>query len=193
MTKFLSLLEYLARYGIFDILFGIGILGYLRRLLRRRIVKALPGIDILPRITPHEGQLEMEIRNSSREPLYLYRATFRPGYYVRFSEENLLRDRIASLFVHIWKDGELIDSSGSSMTTRGDFLLRALDQDGDEVESLLLEPRMSATYVYAFDPVPVDKKASSSRWTKLIKQGRCGGFRAHFVHGTRAGILELQI
>ncbi len=80
LDVFGSGLEWLTKYGLIDIFFGLGILAYIRRKLQKSSVHSIDGIEIIPKIEPLEGIIEIKVRNLSKEPLYIYRAYFKPGY-----------------------------------------------------------------------------------------------------------------
>jgi hypothetical protein len=188
-----GVLESLARYGIIDIFFGLGILAYLRRLFRRRTTQEIEGVEIMPRVSAIDGYLEIKIKNDSRAPLYLYRGTFTPGYRTSQLDTSSLRSFTRTLILTSWRTDRLPRVTEPSRTTRGDYLLQVMDSQGEEAESIFLEPAQAASYALGLEPVWKEDPTEIQRAEAAVEESKCGLFRVHFVHGTRSGVLEIQI
>ena len=83
MNNILAILELLSRYGIIDIIFGLGVTGIIYSAFRRRAVKELRGIEITTKFKydsykDYKSRLNIFIKNNSGEPFFIYRILFRP-------------------------------------------------------------------------------------------------------------------
>lgn len=93
-SNILSDLEWLSRYGFIDIIFGIGVITFLWRVIRRHWPRNLPGLQIDTRLDPppHVTHVEIEgtrrsaifiiITNVAAANVYITKASFR-AYYRR--------------------------------------------------------------------------------------------------------------
>lgn len=93
LENILSWLETSARYGLTDLVLAAGIFGGVRKLVRSKPVKHIEGLEVL---TGFIGQkiLDIELRNHTKETMYIPRAYLRVGYYVT--------DYKKSLFFRTW-------------------------------------------------------------------------------------------
>lgn len=79
----LQCLEWLAKYGFIDIVFGLGIGGFIVAHFRKRPVSEIDGVEIAvqflhtndPNII-YKSKLYFTIENHSGQPLYIYRVLF---------------------------------------------------------------------------------------------------------------------
>jgi hypothetical protein len=86
MCEVLDTLEWLAKYGFVDIIFGVGILGFLSRRLREIIpsnydhlhVNVTPGGRVGISVGMIDHSLQIQLRNSGQSNCYVARAHFRP-------------------------------------------------------------------------------------------------------------------
>jgi hypothetical protein len=85
MPDLLKALEWLARHGIIDIAFGLGIGSIILSAFRRRTVREIEGVEVFAELShttdpqfTHKSKLQFYIENRSGQPLYIYRALFRP-------------------------------------------------------------------------------------------------------------------
>jgi len=82
----LNTLEWLAKYGFIDIIFGLGITGILWKFLRRFVpsnyphlhVQLLPGPTVAIRGQRINTTIRVDIRSSGANNIYIARAYFRP-------------------------------------------------------------------------------------------------------------------
>lgn len=183
------LLEFLSRYGLIDIFFGVGIVTYFQRKFRRRVAEGIDGIEIMPRIAARDSFVEIKIRNNSKEPLYLFRASFRPGYRSSETDTSSLGSRIRTTFFYHWENGDLPRVTEGTRTIRGDFVLQGLDPKGEEVDSLFLEPKSAGAFLVGIEESSQDDRV----WDQILDKRRCGELRVHYVHGETGGLLQVQI
>jgi hypothetical protein len=182
-------LEFLSRYGLIDIFFGIGIVTYFQRKLRRRVTKAIDGVEIMPRIVARDGFIEIKVQNNSKDPLYLYRASFKPGYYSDKVDMSSMTAVIkSSIFAH-WRNDILPRVTEGTRTLRGDFVLQAQDPQGEAADSLFLEPKQIGSYTLGVQESTQDEQV----WDQLLDRRHCGELQIHFVHGEMGGVLRTQI
>jgi hypothetical protein len=89
MTGLLNFLEKLAKYGIIDIIFGIGVVGFLVRLIQKVMPSNYEHLHINvsiggPVSIPGAGQVEQSIsfilNNAGQTNFYVARAYFRPKF-----------------------------------------------------------------------------------------------------------------
>lgn len=83
MNDILRVLELLSRYGIIDIIFGLGVTGIIYSVFRKRAVRELKGIEITTKFRydaykDYKSRLNIFIKNNSGEPFFIYRVLFRP-------------------------------------------------------------------------------------------------------------------
>lgn len=79
LKPIMDILEYLSKYGLIDIFFGIGILGIVSRLVSRVIPSNLDELhvnaDFVVQNTP---LMFVQIANAGRKNIYISRAYFKP-------------------------------------------------------------------------------------------------------------------
>lgn len=185
-------LKFLSTYGLIDMFFGIGIIAVIQRRLRRRPVGGIDGIEIMPALNAREGLLRIRIKNNSQEPLYLYRARLKQGYFIDELDSSSLKVWIYTTMFMRWSDKDLPRAT-EPRTTQGDYLLQALDSEGKDAETLFLEPRMEGSYVLGFAPADPAHSAREDAWNHLLAERHVGKFIAHYGHGVSAGQIQIQI
>lgn len=182
-------LEFLSRYGVIDIFFGVGIVAYLQRKLRSRMTDDIEGIEIMPRIAARDGFIELKFRNNSKDPLYLYRASFRPGYRSAKTDTTSLSKLIQTTMFYHWERGLLPRVTEDTRTTRGDFVLNGLDTKGEETDTLFLEARSTGSFLLGIE----ESLRDDLEWDEILDKRQCGELRVHFVHGEAGGTLRVQL
>src|SRR2546430_1446521 len=100
----LGKLEWLSKYGFIDIIFGIGIFTFVAKILNKKIKSDIIGIDFMPEIIPFENQFKIAIKNHSPQPLYLYQAYIKPGYYTEKINNTNFSTFFVSFFKKTWKN-----------------------------------------------------------------------------------------
>lgn len=181
----LDCLEWLARYGIIDIMFGLGILGYIRRLFRRPTVEHIEGLEIRRRFRVDGGYFEIEVLNLTSQSLYIYKAYFSRRYQALSAPW--------SWFVGYYKTKFPKVTASEKMNLRGEYLLVPHDQAGNRVQSVLLELRNSAFYCVHIEDGANIIANEQDRLDRLISERECGTLALHCVHGTSERILRTRI
>jgi hypothetical protein len=83
----LSIFEWLAKYGFIDIIFGLGVMGFLARLIQKvrpsnydhfHIDASVGGPVAIPRAGNVNDSFSITIRNAGQTNIYIARAYFRP-------------------------------------------------------------------------------------------------------------------
>jgi hypothetical protein len=181
----LDWLEWLARYGIIDIVFGVGILGYLRQLFRSPTVEHIPGVEIHRRFRTDGGYLEIEVMNLSSQPLYIYKAHFNRRYETLGVPWNW--------FVVAWRTKFPKAAATEKMNLQGEYLLIPHNQAGNRVQWVLLEFRNSAFYTVHIENGAEFIAREQDSLNRLISKRECGTLTLYCVHGTSERILRTRI
>jgi len=187
-----KILEWLTKYGIIDIFFGVGIIAYIREKLKKRVVKSIDGIEILPRMEPLDGFFDIMIKNSSRDPFYIYRVRFKPGYFTSKADRKTVSSFLLSLVLMRWIDDRMPNFL-EPRNTEGEYLLVGNTKDLIEAESVFLEPKEEASFPLGFEEGDLTFSKDKNVWQEVLRKKESGILRFHFVHGSDAGIFETQL
>ncbi|HEX8195559.1 MAG TPA: hypothetical protein VF571_05050 [Pyrinomonadaceae bacterium] len=185
LKTFLDLLEWLAKYGFIDILFGIGIFEYFRRKFRRTIVEQINDVEIRRSFESESASYEIEIVNLSKEPLYVYQAYFTPFY---LSDEGLL----GYVYYYTKRDFPRLATEERS-TLSGNYILTAINQNGDLLETPFLESKGALFYRVKIDNGKEHIINNRENLDELIEQRKCGTLNLKCVHGTKYNILRTRV
>lgn len=181
----LEWLEWLTRYGFIDILFGIGILGYIRKLLKKPIVEYIPGIEISRRFRANDGYFEIEVQNLSALPLYVYKAYFNRQYQSLSVPVSWFVDFYKTKFPKI-KDTEKVNLDGG-------YLLQPYDESRKPKRWAFLEFRNSAYYCINIEDGENVIANEKELLETLIQNRECGTLTLFCVHGTQENTLKVRI
>ena len=190
MQTVLDILESLAKYGIIEIFFGIGILTYIKKKFQTRTKRYIDGVDILPSIPVDNDVLDIEIINNSREPFYLHHARFLPGYMTsrldRTSIGTIIR---TSFFMHRINDRLPPISIRQDRNLDGECVLSAIDSEGNERAAIFLEPGERTGYLIHLEDTGLEKQD----WESMFHDHAIGRLTFSFVHGANSGIFQSQV
>jgi hypothetical protein len=186
----LKTLETLSKYGIIDIIFGVGIFTLLPKLLKRRKATDLVGVDLIPSIDNNGSCFMLMIKNQSSEPLYLYQAYIKPGYYASELDKTSLRRIFITSLVNTWKTDRFPKVSGERKTTKGLYILQLINDQNGYAPTLFIEPHRYQTYKLDLGTADPDQ---SLDFYDIFEKHQFGVFKVNFVHGTKSGQLEVQI
>ena len=175
----LDWLECLARYGIIDIIFGIGIFSFLWSKLRAKTIDEIDGVEILPHFDTANSVFEIEVRNNSNENLYVYRSYFLPGY-----RSTIWRFPFFGTIVE-WVDR--FPQSTDHKNIKGQYVLSPVDKDGNPIEPAFFEPRYRLYFRIHI------KEDGTIIANDLLDKHQTGKLILHLVHGDRQNILEAQL
>jgi hypothetical protein len=188
MTLILNILEWLTKYGLIDIFFGVGILAYIQRKFRTRVRRYIEGVDILPAIPVDSDVLEIEIVNNSREPLYLHHARFRPGYASSQLDRTSVGTMIRTSFITHWVNDCLPPISGrQSRNLAGECVLSAINSGGEERAAIFLEPGDRTVYLVDLE----DNHLTRQDWGSMFQAHVLGLLTFHY--GITPGIFQSQV
>jgi len=183
-------LEWLARYGLIDILLGIGIVGYFRQFLRRPIVDHIDGLEIGRKFQPSGGYFEIKLLNLSGESLYVYRSYFAP-YFVE-PGRLLLRQPLA--WFKFFRRRKLPSVARSeSQTVRGEYVLVPLDQTGNPLKSAFIQRGDSIYYRVHLENGSAIITEKQAELDQLLLRRECGTITLHCVHGTTPRVLKTRV
>lgn len=183
--KPLDFLERLNKYGVIDILFGLGIFSYLRKRLRRRSVSSIFLVDIKPRFDQENAWFAVEVQNNSTKPLYIYRCCFKPGYL----SSEVVKGQPSTRFLKHWaKDKFPAIHDTENPNTEGQYVIWPVDDTGNVLSSAFLEPRDSAYYRLRLKP---DSDFGHTR--AILEEHQTGMLELHLIHGDEQYILERQL
>ena len=85
----LDILEWLAKYGIFDLVFGLGVISLLARFIKRVLPSNCDHLHVdvfvggpvtIPRVGNLPHSFRISLRNAGQTNLYIARAYFRPKF-----------------------------------------------------------------------------------------------------------------
>jgi hypothetical protein len=190
MKLILDVLEWLAKYGLIEIFFGVGILAYIKRKFHTRPRRYIEGVDILPTIPVDNDVLEIEIVNNSRETLYLHHARFRPGYETSRLDRTSLGTIIrTSFFVHWVNDRLPPISSRQSRNLAGECVLSAIDSEGNKRPAIFLEPGERTGYLIDLE----DSDLTKRDWDSMFQDHALGVLTFHYMHGSANGMFQSQV
>lgn len=190
MDAVFNFLEKMAKYGIIDILFGIGIISLLGKLLRRKKTFDIEGIDLIPGIDRTQSMFTLMIKNQSREALYLYKAYLKPGYYSSDLDKSSIRKMIQTLILKTWITEKFPKTSGQPKTTKGLYILQLQNNRQGYSPTLFIEPYRNDRYILRLDP---NSLVNYTDLEDLFEANQFGTLIGSFVHGTRSGQLEVLI
>lgn len=189
MEIVLKTLETLSKYGIIDIVFGIGIFSLLAKLVRRKTYSDIENVDFLPYINQEDGQFTLTIKNQSTEPLYLYQAYLEPGYYSERVDISSLSRRIITLLLKTWNTERFPRNINQTKTTKGLYILQLLEPGHDNAPTVFIEPYRYGTYKLDLGT----DNLNNLDLEDIFDKKQFGMLKLNFVKGTKTGQLEVQI
>jgi len=189
MEIILKTLETLSKYGIIDIVFGIGIFSLLAKLVQKKTFSDIQNIDLLPYIDRNRGFFILTIKNQSTEPLYLYQAYIEPGYYSEKVDKSSFRSRLITLMLKTWNTERFPRRINQTKTTKGYYILQLLEPREGMAPTLFIEPYHSGAYKLDIGVENLDNINTDD----IFENKQFGTLRLNFVKGTKTGQLEVQI
>jgi hypothetical protein len=189
MEIILNTLETLSKYGIIDIVFGIGIFSLLAKLVQKKTFSDIENVDLLPYIDRNNGTFMLTIKNQSTEPLYLYQAYIEPGYYSEKVDKSSLKSRLITLMLKTWNTERFPRRINQTKTTKGYYILQLVEPKEGIAPTLFIEP-------YRYGEYKLDigfENLSNLNTDDIFDNKQFGVLRLNFVKGTKTGQLEVQI
>ena len=181
----LDKLECLARYGLFDIVLGLGIIGYIKRVLQQRTVREIEDVEVRLdfRFDPrpnihHKSKLYIVVENCSSKPLYIYKARFHPKRPSRKPGSPQLRMSTKSRIIPGGWYAPFVEASLAG----GDSQLPRFVKTSDKCAMYL-----AWAEEYSTDP------HAQSQLLSLIESQSLGTFKMHCILGAEAKILKTKI
>jgi hypothetical protein len=186
----LDWLEFLSKYGLIDIVFGIGILQIFRLAFRRTKVDKLPGIDILRGFDATGGYFEIEVSNLSSEPLYIYRSYFTPWRF----EVSTAQNSYGKLMRLLFQPSKFPPISRSQrQVVNTSYSLKPYVSSGTAKNSAFIEPQSSISYRVPIEDGVNVIATQHQELDQMINSGRCGTIELHCVHGQTPRILIVGV
>lgn len=185
MESILKFIENMAKYGVIDVFFGIGIIQYIRVKLKKTTVTMIDGIDIVRRFQS-DGNYEIEIKNSTNNPLYIYRVYFNPKY-------NKMIGTAWDWFIMSWVRDFPTISLRRGKPLNGEYMLDAYNDEGVHLTTVFLENRQKVFYRLSLEngsQIVVNEKDSLH---KMLDESRCGTLTLHCVHGVNQLTLSTRV
>lgn len=189
MELILATLEWLSKYGFIDIILSLGIFAYISKILKGRVKSNIDGIDLLPYISVEDKILHLSIKNQSSQPLYLYQAYVKPGYYTEQIDRSTFYSIIRTLFLKTWKN-DTFPKMNRPKTTNGLYVLQVPDLNDNTSPTLFINPYSYKDYILDFEEI---SPIYSDNPNKIFDDKKFGLLILQFVHGTNSGKLQLQI
>ncbi len=185
----LETLETLSKYGIIDIVFGIGIFSLLAKLIRKKTFSDIENVDLLPYINMDNGTFILTIKNQSTEPLYLYQAYIEPGYYMEKVDKSTFKSRLITLMLKTWNTERFPRRINQTKTTKGYYILQLIQPTQGIAPTLFIEP-------YRYGEYKLDigvENLYDLNFDDIFDKKQFGILKLNFVKGTKTGQLEVQI
>ncbi|THF51821.1 hypothetical protein E6C50_08680 [Flavobacterium supellecticarium] len=185
----LNILEWLSKYGFIDILFGIGIFTIINKALKSKIKSSIDGADLLPYFDTDNNTFILGIKNQSSQPLYLYQAYVKPGYYIEEYDKTSFETKLRSLMLM-----KFVNDSFPKMdrpkTTDGNYVLQVQGIDRNISPTLFVEP-------FSYKEYSLDYRELSHKYidnpNEIFDNKKFGQLSLNFVHGVNSGKLILQL
>lgn len=189
MEWLLTKLEWLSKYGFIDIILSLGIFAYLNKVLKGRVKSNIDGVDLLPHFSIGEKKIIIGIKNQSSQPLYLYQAYIKPGYYSTKIDKSKFSLIVRTIFLKTWKN-DTFPKMNRPKTTNGLYVLQVPNLNDNSSPTLFIRPYSYEDYILDFEemnPIYLDNP------NKIFDDKKFGELILQFVHGTNSGKLQLQI
>lgn len=183
-------LEWLSKYGLIDIIFGIGIFTYISKYLKRKTKSDIIGIDLLPTILENEKVFVLGIKNQSSQPIYLYQAYIRPGYYKEEFDKTSFSTMLKSAFYMTWKTDKFPVINNRPKTTKGLYILQVRENDNNFSPTLFVGPFQYGEYILEYDELNANMPEKPN---EIFEKKEFGTLKLQFVHGTNWGNLEMKL
>lgn len=155
-------------------------------------MKWIDGVEIIPVMEPSENFFSITIKNNSKEPLYIYRAYFKPGHFSTKVDRSSVSTFTFTLLFKTWVDNKM-PRFYEPRNTNGAYLLTGDKKEIAGADSVFLEPREDASFALGFDENDLTFSKDKTIWYEIIKKKECGILQFHFVHGPTAGVFEAQL
>lgn len=183
----LDMLEWLARYGFIDILFGIGVIGFLAKLIKKALPNNYDHLHVhvssggpvsIPGAGPLNHSFSIEIRNAGQTNFYIARAFFRPK--LRSWKTLWLIQQQTELKVH---------PESHRITDKDAFELKFLgaSQAGFTDYEALVRPGSSSHGVTTW--LPLEEPISQN----IINERRCGVLYIEYATTGRQGVHVVRV
>lgn len=185
-----NILECLSKYGLIDIIFGIGIFTYIAKYLKRKTKSDIFGIDLLPHIRVDDKLFILGIKNQSNQPIYLYQAYIKPGYSIEEFDKTSFWTKLNSYIFMTWKNDKFPKINNQPKTTKGFYILQVREKDNNLSPTLLIGPMQYGEYILEFDELTNDFNQYPNQ---IFEKKQFGVLKLQFVHGTNSGTLEMQL
>jgi hypothetical protein len=186
----LSKLEWLSKYGFIDIIFGIGIFTFIAKILKKKVRSDIESVDFLPHLDLTRKEFRLGIKNQSNQPLYLYKAYIKPGYFTERIDKTTVSNFFRTLFFKTWKTDKFPKITSRRKTTKGLYVLQVYEKTNDLSPTLFIEPFHYKEYVLDFDDFDLKDLENAD---DIFDNRQFGELKLYFVHGTNSGQLELQL
>lgn len=190
MSIMLDTLEWLARYGFIDIIFGIGVISFLRRLIRRALptnyeflhVDVSPGVpgfipDYNGKQVNVDQSFSLRISNSGRSNFYVARAYFRAK-----------QRRWRTLWLWRTPTQIRVHPRSARIADKDAFELKFPDKRPEyfeEYEALIRPGSLNGQMTWLALEQPVEQR--------LIDKRRCGVLYVEYATSGRQGVHRVRV
>lgn len=184
-------LEWLAKYGFIDIIFGAGILTVIANAFKSKAVKNIDGIEIIPLNVltgeAHDVTLQIEIRNLTHDPVYIFRSYFSPGYSMDMSSTTTIFKDLKKFMFMQWITSESpVVSSSEHRNSEGVYIITSQSSFEVEKHPPFLEYKESLNYFLRM-------QCTASELQAALNSRKTGQLELRLVHGNQTKILKTQV
>ncbi len=190
MESILKILEWLSKYGMIDIIFGVGIFTFIANAFKSKTTSEIDSVDLLRYIDKNNNLFRLTIKNQTSEPLYLYKAYITPGYPSDIIDTSSLKNRIKTWLLIHWKTDKFPKVINQPKTLKGEYILQIENPNNNQSPTIFIERFGYGSYILHLDP---ESLSNIENPNEIFEKNQFALLRLSFVNGNKAGVLEVQL